>query len=157
MSAFSSLQTREKNLLLIAAGVIVVMGVYLYIWEPMNTRLKQLRAQDVPASASTLAWMHQAIDAAGDNIGKKKAQKIGGPLLTVIEQTADQSRIKAQMSRIQPSNDGKTVRVWFDNVLFDDWMLWVDRIRQQGIKVVSSGVAPEDNPGRVSVRVTVGR
>lgn len=154
---FSSLQEREKILLIVAAAVMVVMAVYLYVWQPMNTRLKELRSVEVPESASTLAWMQQAIAVAGDNIGKKKAKKIGGPLLTVIEQTADQSRIKAQMSRIQPAGDGKTVRVWFDNVVFDDWLLWVDRIKAQGIKVVSSGVAPEETSGRVTVRVTVGR
>ena len=157
MNAFSNLKESEKILLILASVIIVAMAFYLYLWEPTTKRLQQLRTQAVPQSAADLAWAEQAIASAGPTLGKKKAQKIQGKLLTVIEQVAQQSKIKNQLTRIQPAQNGETVKVWFENVIFDDWVKWVDNIKVQGIKVQSAGIVPEDVSGYVSLRATVGR
>ncbi len=157
MSGLANLKESEKNLLILAAVVVAAMAFYLYFWEPTTKRLEQLRNQAVPQSAADLAWVQQAIASAGPELGKKRTKKISGKLLTVIEQVAQQSGIKSQLTRIQPAQDGKSVKVWFENVVFDDWLKWVDNVKEQGIKIKSTGVVPEDVTGYVSLRATVSR
>ncbi len=152
---FTSLKNSEKLLLSVLAVVIIAMAFYLLIWEPTSIRLKQVKTQDLPQSSSDLAWVRQAVKEAGPEAGKGQVETITGPLLTVIETTAADAEVRTAISRIKPG-DNQTVQVWLDNVAFDDWLVWINQLRDQHIKVQSASIGPEAD-GFVSLKMMLSR
>ena len=155
MDAFSSLSTREKALVGIALLVGLLMIAYLYVWEPKTRQLHELRTVSVPESEQTLAWVRQALEQASSRPAGARDKIIEGPLLTVIEQTAEQAGVRTAIKRMQP-NQNQAVRIWMENVVFDKWLRWVDLLKAQNVFVERASIVRE-TPGVVTARVTLAR
>ncbi len=155
MDTLSSLSLRER--LLIGATLLLglLMLVYLYVWEPKMNQLQNLRDVKVPYSEQTLAWVKQALERAKNQPAGEVEKIIEGPLLTVIEQTAEQAGVRASIRRIQP-NQARAVKIWMEEVSFDNWLRWLDMLRQQNVFVDRASIA-RSSPGLVTIRVTLAR
>lgn len=153
-SYLSSLSVRERVLVGIALLVGLVMVAYLYLWEPKMNQLRALRDQKVPQSEQTLAWVKQALSDA-ENQPAQREKIIEGPLLTVIEQTAEKAQVRAAIRRMQP-NQRQAVKIWMDEVSFDQWLGWIDLLRQQNV-VVSQASIVNKSPGKTDIRFTLSR
>ena len=151
---WENLASRERAVLIIGSLILVATLSYIFLWEPWNKNLQRLRAQ-VPEKQKTLAWMENQAGLAVSLQGKqkRKTQKRNIPLLTVIEKTAVQAKIKPFIKRIQPGKD-KQVKVWFSDALFDSWLLWIEGLKNQNIEVIAATVN-RSNPNRVSITVTL--
>lgn len=154
-STFMALSLRERLLIGVGALVGLVMIAYLYLWEPKMNQLQELREVSVPRSEQTLAWVSQALNKARDQEGDSQEKIIEGPLLTVIEQTAERAGVRETIRRMQP-DQSKAVRIWMEEVVFDNWLRWVDLLRQQNVFVDRVSIVRE-SPGLVTVRVTLAR
>ncbi len=152
---FSTVSSRERNLLVFAALFTAAIIFYFYLWEPKMNELNDLRDKQLPESAQTLAWVKQALASAESNKGETKPKKIRGPLLTVLEQTAKTVKVRSAIQRIQPDQK-KAVKVWLTDVNFDRWLKWLELLKAQGVVVRSTSVIKK-TPGIVDVRMTVGR
>ena len=151
---FSSLSIRERVLVGAAVLVGLVMVAYLYLWEPKMNQLRTLREQKIPQSEQTLAWVKQALSREeGQSAGREKI--IEGPLLTVIEQTAEKAQVRTAIRRMQP-NQRQAVKIWMDEVSFDQWLGWIDLLRQQNV-VVSQASIVNKSPGKTDIRFTLSR
>lgn len=155
MSFVTSLSSRERGLLLAAGLLAVLLMFYMLIWEPAQLRLKDLRERQLPQSEQTLAWVKQALASAGNKSLDKAEKIIQGPLLTVIEQTAEKAKVRSAIKRMQP-NQNQQVKIWMDEVSFDGWLRWVALLHQQNVAVDRVSVAA-NSPGLVDVRMTVAR
>ncbi len=155
LSAFTSLSFRERMLLSLAALVGLLLVFYTLIWEPTQSRLKDLREQQLPQSEQTLAWVRQALASAENNPGREAEKIIEGPLLTVIEQTSEKAQVRAAIQRMQP-NQNQQVKIWMNEVNFDRWLKWVALLNQQNVVIDRASVATK-SPGVVDVRMTVVR
>ncbi|MFT5258588.1 MAG: type II secretory pathway component PulM [Saprospiraceae bacterium] len=152
---FSSITERERNLLIFAGLFTAAIIFYLYLWEPKMKELNDYRQNKLPESAQTLAWVKQALGSVNlDELGKQP-KKIQGPLLTVLEQTAETVEVRASIQRVQPDQN-QSVKVWLTNVEFDSWLNWLELLKVQGVIVQSAGVVKK-TPGIVDIRMTVGR
>ena len=151
----SSLSLRERILVALAALVGVLMFVYLYVWEPKFNQLQNLRDVKVPQSEQTLAWVRQALENAKHQTTTPAEKIIEGPLLTVIEQTAEKAGVRSAIRRIQPNQAG-AVKIWMEEVAFDNWLRWVELLRLQNVSVDRASIA-QSSPGLVTVRVTLAR
>ena len=155
MGALSSLSLRERVLVGVALLVGGLMIAYLYLWEPKMSELQQLRTVSVPESEQTLAWVRQALETAKSRPAGGRQAIIEGPLLTVIEQTAEQAGVRMAIKRMQP-NQSQAVRIWMEDVVFDNWLRWVDLLRGQNVFVERASIVREA-PGLVTARVTLAR
>jgi len=155
MKAFNALSLRERALIISMAVLGLVMALYLYAWEPAQQRLVSLRDQKLPESAQTLAWVRQALESAKNQPANKREARIDGPLLTVIEQTAEKAGVRASIRRMQP-NQSQEVKIWLDEVTFDAWMNWIELLRQQYVVVDRASIAMASS-GIVNIRMTVAR
>lgn len=153
--AFVSLSLRERMLVAAALLLGVLMVVYLYVWEPKMNQLQNLRDVKVPNSEQTLAWVKQALAREQNKPDSQVEKIIEGPLLTVIEQTAEQAGVRASIRRIQP-NQAKAVKIWMEEVSFDNWLRWLKMLRQQNVFVDRASIA-KASPGLVTIRVTLAR
>ena len=118
-------------------------------------KLERVR-QELPENRATLSWMKQEVRAAQPFLYKAKSKTDNGaPLLTVIERTAQQSRIRQAIQRVQPMDNGGA-RVWFEEVGFNQWLAWLDLLNSKGIDVLSCTLS-RGAPGMATVRVTLGR
>jgi len=113
---FNALSLRERVLIISMAVLGLVMALYLYAWEPAQQRLMSLRNQQLPESLQTLAWVKQALESAKDKPASQRQARIDGPLLTVIEQTAEKAGVRTSIRRMQP-NQSQEVKIWLDELL----------------------------------------
>lgn len=155
MDAISGLSLRERLLISLAGLCAGLLLVYLYIWEPKMIQLQNLRDVKVPQSDQTLAWVKQALEHADDRAAADEEKIIEGPLLTVIEQTAEASGVRATIRRMQP-NQARSVKIWMEEVPFDNWLHWLELLRLQNVYVDRTSIA-KNSPGLVRVRVTLAR
>jgi len=155
MDAFSSLSLRERVLIGVAMLVGLLMLGYLYIWEPKYNQLQNLRDVKIPQSEQTLAWVKQALDDAKNRPATKTEKIIEGPLLTVIEQTAEKAGVRPAIRRMQP-NQAREVKIWMEEVAFDNWLKWVELLRLQNVSVDRASIA-QFSPGLVNIRLTLAR
>ncbi len=155
MDTLSSLSLRERVLIGVAMMVGLLMLAYLYIWEPKYNQLQNLRDVMVPQSEQTLAWVKQALERSKNEPAAKTQKIIEGPLLTVIEQTAEKAGIRPAIRRMQP-NQAREVKIWMEEVVFDHWLKWVELLRLQNVSVDRVSIA-QFSPGLVNVRLTLAR
>ncbi|MEE9447488.1 MAG: type II secretion system protein GspM [Arenicellales bacterium] len=153
--AFSSLSMRERLMLVFAFIVVLLMLAYLYLWEPKMLQLKNLREQQLPQSEQTLHWVQQALENAKNQPINKREAVIEGPLLTVIEQTAEKANVRQSIRRMQPDQK-KAVKIWIKEVEFDHWLEWVNLLKQQNVVVERAGIAKKSS-GKVDIRLTLAR
>lgn len=151
----TSLSLRERVLIGVALLVALLLAAYIYIWEPKMSQLQSLRTQKVPQSEQTLAWVKQALVTAKNQPENTREAIIEGPLLSVIEQTAEKASVRTAIRRIQP-NQRQQVKIWMDEVAFDQWLNWIELLRQQNV-IVSQASIVNKSPGMADIRLTLSR
>jgi len=148
---FDRLQTRERQLVM--AGLIV-FGVFLpyqLIWSPLIDRAELLE-QQLGKQVKQLQWMKSATQEIRQLQGNSSI-KNSGSLLSQVEQTANQSKLRKSIRKIQPEGD-RGVRIWIDNAGFDDVLLWLERLQNQhGIEVADFSVERQPEIGRANIRL----
>lgn len=155
LESFKALSQRERILIGAGGAIALLMLIYTYLWEPKMQSLKQLKTVQVPQSEQTLAWVKQALLSAQNRPAQAQEKIIEGPLLTVIEQTAEQAGIRAAIRRMQP-NQAKSVKIWMEDVPFDAWLSWVAMLRRQNVFVERASIVRE-TPGLATIRCTLAR
>jgi len=151
---YNSLQSREKQLVTVAASVLIVLMLYLLIWSPLVGGLHAGRL-GLKTAQSNLAWMKQAqkkVQALKATSGNSTKTLGGKSILSVVESTRGANQIPA-FKRIEPEgNNG--VRVWVDNAPFDKLILWIGRLeRRYGVSVSDIIVDKQKEPGMVNVKL----
>lgn len=154
---WEKLNGRERWLVGGAGAAVALMLVYALLWEPWQRHLVQLRT-GVPAKQATLQWMRAQADVLKPLSVRKPAGANGGevPLLTVIEQSAQQAKLREAIQRMQPGENENEVKVWFGEIVFDDWLHWFENMRPQGVEITAVQIS-RGKEGKVTVRATLAR
>ena len=154
MDKWNSLSKRERILVGVAFPLVFVILFYFYFWQPVVSDLGKLRL-GVPEKNATLAWMRNRLANAGSANETAAESDRDAPLLTVIEQVAITSGVKAAIQRVQPGSDG-SVEIWFQEVVADQLLRWVDQLSGSGIAVDTATIT-RASPGMVSARIKLRR
>ena len=156
---FDGLEPRERQLLIAGASLLLIMLLYLLVWEPLVNKTQALQ-QSNQSNQELISWMEQSaeevaqlqakINASGPS-GKAKGQS----LLGTIDRTAKQGKLGKAVKRVQP--DGKTkARVWLENASFNDMVKWLEGLqRKQGIRIVTTVIEKQDEAGLVNARLVL--
>lgn len=153
---FYGLQERERLLVGGGAVVLLMLILYLFIWEPVASKYTDLR-DSVEVQKETLTWMQQA----SAQIRVLQRASGGGPrglggrsLLAVVDQSARSGGLAAAIKRIEPDGS-KGVKVWFEGAAFDPMIIWLgDLTRRYSIEASLITLEPIGN-GRVNARLTL--
>ena len=102
---FMQLALRERRIVIFGAAMLIIVLIYVLIWEPLVKHRQQLR-QTVTEQQALVEWMQQAAQEAGQLRAVKggAAGKLpeGQSLLAVVDQSAKSSGLGAAMKRVEP-------------------------------------------------------
>lgn len=157
---FESLDSREQTFVLAGTAVIVVALIYVLLWLPLDNSHRE-------ASASVDAWERSLAELRPLRPLAAQAQASGSTVVTssqqspiiVVDQTLRSRGLEQFRRRSQPTaNNG--IRVEFENVAFDDLVLWLGDLGQHHGMHVQAGslsVASQSGPGRINASLTLER
>lgn len=147
---------RERVLLIGGGAILLVLLLYLGIWEPM-LRAHQQRGEAL-ASARALAVRIESAAALAQSRGPGVANRQIS-VLSAVDQSSRGPTLGKPPSRLQPDGNGdKSVKVWFEDVSFDNLLRWLAELQTQyAISVGSAEIERGAAPGAVSVRLTLTR
>ncbi|CEA02136.1 Type II secretion system protein M [Pseudomonas saudimassiliensis] len=158
MSAWwAGLAPRERIVLAGGAMLLVLVVLWLMIWEPLAQKREQLRA-DISALTADLSWMEQV----ASQVKRRAAQQgsasngaaAGGSVLTLVEVSARAAGLRESLERVQP--EGQGARLWFNETSFDGLLRWLAELEQRhGLQISQLAVDAGTAPGVVSARVLV--
>jgi general secretion pathway protein M len=155
---FAGLEQRERRLVITAASLIIILLLYVAIWEPLSYSVASLRTSTAE-QRTTLVWMRQAAQEIRQLRGMNGAHTpsaAGQSLLTLVDRTVKISQLGGALKRIQPDGD-RRVQVWMEGASFDDVIRWLVKLKTQyGIQVESSTVEVKEQAGRVDTRLVLG-
>ena len=160
-SWFEGLEPREQLFIAIGGVLVLVALLYVFAWVPLDTRhqnartavatweralaeLKPLRGMQLPATGSQAA-------AAGARADQTP--------VVIVDTTLRARGLDRSLRRSQPTTTNG-IRVEFENVAFDDLVLWLGDLSREYSMDATSGsfsTANRDEVGRVSATLTLER
>jgi general secretion pathway protein M len=150
---------QDRMALLISAGVVGVLLVYLFLWLPFKKQIDAKRTQ-VESQLATLNWMQQS----ATEVRALRSRQTGGTtrasneaLLTLVDRTAKQNQLRKYIQRLKPQ-DGDSVQLWLEQAPFDGLVQWLGLlVRQYGISLDSVNIERQGGSGLVDARLTLQR
>ena len=153
---FDSLQERERIFVTVAAVVVLLAVLYLFVWMPLDKSQKSM-------AASVDLWSQQLAELR-PVIAKLQSQGTDGrpistePLVVIVDRTVRDFELASALQRTQPS--GNLVRVEFENAAFDDLILWLGALNQRnGLRVQTANFSStsSEKTGLVNSTLTLQR
>lgn len=147
----NTLSEREKQILLIALPLVVLLLLWLLLINPALQQHSKLGKQ-LDRKSADLVWMQQA---ARQVTPRPADQNNTGSLRQQITELL--SRHKFTPSRIQADQSGNSLSLWLDSVQFEQLLSWIEAAQLQALQVTKAQISPADKAGFVSARLTLAR
>lgn len=150
------LQAGERRTLTAGGVVLVLVMIYFAGWAPLQESIATLDGQ-VQEQQALKRWMEQSAAEVSQLRRSGAGQPLagGGSLLTVVDQTAKSSQMGVGLKRIEPEGENG-VKVWLEQVSFDEMMGWLVTLGQQyGVTVVTINIERQAAAGRVDAHMTL--
>ena len=157
---FETLDPRER-IFVLGGGVVVAIALfYGFIWTPLDTGHKAMESS-VSAWERSLAELRPLKGLQQAPGTRPRASNVNSQQtpVVIVDQTLRARGLDRSLQRSQPTT-GNGIRVEFENVAFDDLVLWLDDLSRQYAMHVSSGslsTASQVGPGRINATLTLER
>ena len=156
---FYSLEQRERIFVSAGAVAIVLALLYAVIWKPLDDGHKALAAS-VEAWERSLAQLRplQGVKPQTGGGGPRPVDTTSTPVV-IVDQTLRARGLDRSLRRSQPTTSNG-IRVEFEDVAFDDLVLWLDDVGGQYALHVASGslsTSTRSGPGRINATLTLER
>ncbi len=157
---FESLEAREQ--MFVGAGGVLVLLILLYglIWVPFDNRHDQLAvdAANWQRSLAELQTLKGALARQQRSGGSGSVRSSNQTPVVIVDQTSRARGLDRALKRSQPTTS-TGIRVEFENVAFDDLVLWLGDLSSQHGLVVQQGSfsTAQSAPGRVNSTLTLER
>jgi general secretion pathway protein M len=158
---FASLEDQRERIFVVSGAVLVLLALlYAFIWVPLDAGQKTM-------SASVNSWEQSLADLQPLK-GLQATAAVSGQVATagaeqtpvvIVDQTLRARGLDRSLKRSQPTT-GNGIRVEFENVAFDELVLWLgDLSGQYGMHVTSGSMSTnsEATPGRINATFTLER
>lgn len=153
-----SLEARERMFVLGGAIVVAIALFYVLIWAPLDNRHQAMR-ESVDGWQRALAEIQPLRGMPVATATSARPQSAGQTPVVIVDQTLRARGLDRALRRSQPTtSDG--IRVEFENVAFDDLVLWLGDLGDQyGMQVASGSFSPgsEGVQGRINATLTLER
>lgn len=149
------LGSRERKVLSLAIGALVLVLGYVSLWEPLIDSRNEWRNRVANAQAD-LAWMRATAPQVRERGGAAPVRSNDGrSLLARADASARDAGLGGSLLRVEPVSDGQ-VRVYFEDAGFDAVVRWVETLSAQyGTRVGELSAQRADGVGRVDVRLSL--
>ena len=150
---WNGLQARERQLLLIGAGMLAALAYWLLLWQPLVAARERSRA--------AVTTLQQATTEASAQVSAILAsRKLAAPrpvrsLFALIDRSAREAGLMSAQTRIEPLGEDR-VRVSMDGVSFDQLAAWLEGLdRTEGVDINEWSVDRALVPGVVNASMTL--
>ena len=151
------LQASERRTLTIGGVALTLMLIYFAGWAPLQESVVSLQSQ-VQEQHALKQWMEnsaaevQRLRSGGAAGGQ--ASSGGRSLLSLVDQTAKGAQLGNSLKRLEPEGENG-VKVWLEQVAFDDMMGWLGQLEQKYAITVSTITIERQSAGRVDAHITL--
>ena len=153
-AAWQRASSREQRLLAVAAIVVVVAALYVWVWTPMTADIERL-SRDLPRAQSVLG----AARAQADNLvvlERNPAPLRGQDALAAVDRVLAERGLRSAVTALDLA-EGR-VRLTFAAVRFDAVPGLLDALaRNAGVRVVEATLTPRVEPGTVRAELALAR
>ena len=157
---FESLEMRERLFVVVGAVIVAVALIYGLVWAPLDQKHTLLKSdvENWQRSLTELQPLRLAQPAGnqarpGENSGSQMS-----PII-IVDQTLRSRGLERYRQRSQPTASNG-IRVEFENVAFDELVLWLGDLSDQyemHVQAGSFGKTSQVGPGRVNATLTLER
>jgi general secretion pathway protein M len=156
---FLSRQPQERLALIVMAIFLIGAALYTLFWIPLNEDIAQKNTW-VTEQKKTLDWMQQTAIKINQLKPDSKAgqnKKSNESLITTIDRTAKQQRLRDVVKRIKPQGNDKA-QLWLEQASFDRMVRWLDLLQQQhNISITTITVDRQSGSGLINARINLER
>jgi len=156
---YLSLQYRER--LAVGGGAVVVLLALMWglVWLPLDKAHNEMRisVDNWVRSLNDLQQVRVAIQSAGDSSRATGTSSDATPIV-VVDQTLNSRGLNGSVKTRTPTPNG--IRIEFEDVAFDDLVLWLGDLSSRYSLEVQAGsmsVASRAGPGRINASLTLER
>lgn len=157
---YDNLEAREQVFVLIGALFIVFAVVYFLLWAPLEKSHRQMEAsvQNWERSLAELRPLRAMVTSGNVTPSAGTSSSQQAPII-IVSQTLQSRGLEQYRRRSQPTtNNG--IRVEFEDVAFDDLVLWLGDLSDNHALHVQAGSLSEGsaaNDGRINASLTLER
>ncbi len=157
---FEALDTREQQFVAIGAMIVVLALAYGLGWAPFDKKHAELR-NDVARWERSLTELRPLRAAAANGTQSSTTPRINSqqsPII-IVDQTLRSRGLDRYRKRSQPTTSNG-IRVEFENVAFDELVLWLGDLSEQYAMHLVAGsfsVGAQVSPGRINASLTLER
>lgn len=144
---FNQLSPRDRLALTLLGGVVSLLLVIYGMILPAIHYHDNAR-QSFQDQQALFYWLKQQQPAVQALAVPSASPAVGNPL-TLVNTSAKDHALK--ITRLQPENNG-SLRVWMEDVSFENTLRWLDHLQSRGL-VVREITVDQQQAGLVSVRV----
>ncbi|MDH3266829.1 MAG: type II secretion system protein M [Gammaproteobacteria bacterium] len=157
---FDTLDNRERLFVLGGAVVVVIALAYAFVWSPLDKGQKELQANMLlwERSLAELGPL-RGMQAAASNTTRPAQGGAQQTPVVIVDQTLRARGLDRSLQRSQPTTSNG-IRVEFENVAFDELVVWLGDLSRQYAMHVASGslsTTARAGPGRVNATLTLER
>ena len=157
---FEALDAREQQFVSIGAAIVVLALAYGLGWAPFDKQHAELRG-DVARWERSLAELRPLRAAATTGTQSSTTPRINNqqsPII-IVDKTLRSRGLDRYRKRSQPTTSNG-IRVEFENVAFDELVLWLGDLGEQYAMHLVAGsfsVGAQVSPGRINASLTLER
>ncbi|NLD53341.1 MAG: type II secretion system protein M [Burkholderiaceae bacterium] len=139
---WSALSPRDRRMLVLAGGFLLVVFTWLVAFEPAWDGRRQL-ARELPALRSDLAQMDQLAEEARQAASApRQGVESASQLRTRVEETLADAGLSGSVAQLELN--GEMVEVRFRQADFERWLYWLDAaVRETRMRVVDLAITRE--------------
>lgn len=157
---YDNLEAREQVFVLVGAVFVVIALIYYVLWAPLDRNHAQMAASvdNWERSLAELRPLRAMVSAGGTQASGAVVTSQQPPII-IVSQTL-QSRGLEQYRRRSTPTASNGVRVEFEEVAFDDLVLWLGDLSDNYSLHVQAGSLSEGNAegdGRINASLTLER
>jgi len=157
---FETLDSRERAFVLGGAVVVIIVLFWAFVWTPLDNGHKAMQSSVLvwERSLEELRPLKGLQPSSGDanQVAPGAAQQTP---VVIVDRTLRARGLDQSLQRSQPTTSNG-IRVEFENVSFDDLMMWLDDLSVQYAMHVASGTlstSSQAGPGRINAALTLER
>lgn len=151
VTRYRSLERRDQMALTGLGAFLAALFLYYAIWMPANNFFESRRAER-DRELALVKYMKASEQQAKALKSTQTPTVSGQALLTQVSRTAQQFSIKP--NRLQPEGS-EGVSVWFDDVVFNDLIRWLELQTQQGVSIRQITIDRQPDDGKVNARIVL--
>jgi len=150
---WNGLTARDRRMLALAAGFMVLVFAWLVAFEPAWNGRQQL-AKELPGLRTDLAQMDQlAAEARMASTSNRQTNESAAQLRGRIEETLADAGLSSSLAQLEVN--GEMIEARFRQADFEKWLYWLDgAIRETRMRVVDLSITRE-SAGIVSGRLAL--